>query len=86
MTPYQRGLARHALGLRKGQRVSYRNRYFANPGSKDVEAWLELVSRGLAEHDTPNFFYLTYSGALLALDKGEKLDVEDFPEAKVAQA
>lgn len=81
MTPYQRGLARHALGLRKGQKVSYRNRFTSYPGNKDHAPWLNLVSQGLAGHEAPNFFYLTYNGALLALDKGEKLDVEDFPEA-----
>lgn len=60
--------------------------YFRHAGAVSAEHMGQASFQGLAEHDTPNFFYLTYSGALLALDKGEKLDVEDFPEAKVAQA
>lgn len=85
MTPYQRKLARHALGLRKGQILSYRNRYTSYPGNADHEPWLDLVRQGLAGHAAPDFFYLTYAGALLALDKGEALDVEDFPELKVVK-
>jgi hypothetical protein len=88
MTPEQRKLARHALGLPNKYRRSYRNRYFAAPGSAAASAWADLVARGAAAReggDKPNiFFYLTHSGALAALDPGERLDPEDFPEAAQA--
>lgn len=87
MTPEQRKLARHTLGLdnpdAKGR--SYRNRFYASRGHAawgdlhDMvgESWMNL-------EDTPNsretLFTMTRRGAKLALDPGETLDPEDFPE------
>lgn len=88
VTPEQRKIARHALGLdnpdAKGK--SYRNRYYASRGHS---AWTDLhvmVGAGWMNlEDEPQsrdtLFYLTTAGALLALDLGEKLDREDFPRA-----
>jgi len=85
MSPEQRKLARHALGLdnpdAKGR--SYRSRYFASRGHS---AWNELhamVGAGWMNlEDTKNrsetLFWLTKAGATLALDAGESLDPEDF--------
>lgn len=86
MTPTQRRLARHALGLPNEANCSYRNRYTA-PNSDISEsnmAWLEMVGLGLAERGPKAltqyfcFYRLTRTGAELALDPGERLDEEDF--------
>lgn len=82
MTPDQRKLARHALGLPNGSRQTYRNRFFAGPKS-DVgnhREWKEMVRRGWAIHEPPSLFRLTRAGALMALEPDESLDPEDFPK------
>ena len=85
MTPEQRRLARHALGLPNRFNRSCRNRYFTAEVNPD---WQAMVSAGLAKVEptsrpgwsTPSAcFYLTFDGAVLALDPGEMLDLEDFP-------
>jgi hypothetical protein len=88
MTPEQRKLARHTLGLdnpdAKGR--SYRNRYYASPGHS---AWADLhimVGNGWmnledVQGGVGTVFWLNRSGAELALDPGESLDSEDFPRA-----
>ena len=85
MSPEQRKIARHALGLdnpdAKGR--SYRNRYCAGRGHA---AWGDLhamVAAGWVKFEgLPNsrltLFSLTREGAELALDPGETLDPEDF--------
>lgn len=85
MTPAQRELARHALGLPNQARRSYRNRYFAATGSHTAEQWQVMVSAGEAEGGEPGrpvsslYFELTRKGAELALDPRESLCPEDFP-------
>lgn len=84
MTPEQKKLARHALGLdnsaAKGR--SYRNRYFSHAGNPE---WVAMVEAGEATVNGP-WFHLTRSGAEAALNPREKLDPEDFPErAKVGE-
>ena len=84
MTPEQRKIARHTLGLdnpdAKGR--SYRNRYYA---SSTHPAWHDLhdmVGKGwmnLEDQKSNTLFWLNRSGAELALDPGETLDPEDFP-------
>lgn len=84
LTPHQRELARHALGLPNKKNLSYRN-YFC--GSNDDPHWNGLVDAGLATkrshaallHIDDVFFYLTAAGALAVLNPGEKLCPEDFP-------
>jgi hypothetical protein len=84
MTPEQRELARHALGLPNKQKKSYRNRYVCEESDP---VWSEFVRLGWATMRPAAsvpfggcaIFYLTKAGAELALDKGEKLDPEDFP-------
>lgn len=90
MTPEQRRLARHALGLDLTKR-SYRNRYAAGIGSPQEAAWYELESEGLAERAFANgltfaHFRLTKKGARMVLEQGETLDPEDFPEATAANS
>lgn len=86
MTPAQRELARHALGLPNDARRSYRNRYFAAAGSPTADQWMAMVSAGEAEGGDPGHkvsslhFCLTRKGAELALDKRESLCPEDFPQ------
>jgi hypothetical protein len=85
MTPEQRKLARHALGLPNGQKRSYRNRFYAAVGSEDEARWIGPCAQGMAVRSpcsspTLIFFCLTRKGAESALAKGEKLDLEDFPE------
>jgi hypothetical protein len=84
VTPAQRYLARHFLGLDNpsANGKSYRNRYYARRGHA---AWIvlhDMVGEGLANLSDENgetTFWLTRKGAELALNPGEKLDPEDFP-------
>lgn len=86
MTPYQRELARHALGLRNGRTTSYRNHFVAGPGHDDHPHWMEMVRAGLATRRDggkllfggDDLFHLTRDGAHAALMPGETLDPEDF--------
>lgn len=85
MTPKQRTLARHALGLPNMSGVSYRNRYVApyQPGGP-VNHWFAMCDAGLAEcapvnHRGLRRFWLTPEGARAALESGEALCPEDFP-------
>ncbi|HEY8214617.1 MAG TPA: hypothetical protein VIG36_10875 [Methylocystis sp.] len=84
LTPRERELARHALGLDGRRKRSYRNRYFACATGVKGIVWLGMVERGLAEkhgYDRVGLieFSITRSGALAALEPGESLDSEDFP-------
>lgn len=85
MTPGQKRLARNALGLPNDDRRSYRNRFHANRVGNEHARWLEMVTAGRAKHHTnPNgpldFFWLTRTGAEAALEPGETLCPEDFPD------
>lgn len=87
MTPRQRELARHALGLDGRQRTSYRNRFCAGTDHPDLADWWGMVSAGYAAASAPQqmlggdrMFWLTLDGASIALKSGERLDSEDFPE------
>jgi hypothetical protein len=84
LTPRERELARHALGLDGRRKRSYRNRYFIDATTPTGLAWLAMVARGLAEIEPRpkslcDLFYLTRAGARAALETGETLDREDFP-------
>lgn len=86
MTPRQKELARHALGLDGRRKQSYRNRFWAGPGHDDFEDWQAMVAAGLAlvsepaaGHRPDHAFWLTRPGATAALNKGETLCPEDFP-------
>jgi hypothetical protein len=84
MTPTQRRLARHALGLPNRTMCSYRNRYSVNGRSHSNQRsdWVDMRYKGYAElfdvSATMNHYRLTRTGAQLALDPGERLDEEDF--------
>jgi hypothetical protein len=84
MSQEQRRLARHALGLDNSKRRSYRNRYLATNGSKTNWEWEQMVSAGWARiglrQRVTTLYELTTPGALAAIDPGEHLDPEDFPE------
>lgn len=92
MTPTQKKLARHALGLDGTRKQSYRNRFFAGPGHDDFEDWCEMVLAGYARGARPDpsrgcvdhAFWLTRRGAMSALRPGERLCPEDFPPEKVS--
>lgn len=91
MTEQQRKLARHALGLDGRRKMSYRNRFFAVPEESNYAQWDAMVKAGLAKMEPVRqneghlaFFWLTRKGAGMALNKGEKLDPEDFPKEKQA--
>lgn len=84
MTPRQKELARHALGLPNKARKSYRNRFLANPAGSDWQTWSEMVDAGHAEHYPTegkpfDLFCLTRAGAERALEGKETLCGEDFP-------
>ncbi len=82
MTPTQRKLARHALGLPNKQRRTYRNHYLGAHKAAEPD-WDALVAAGMATSRPFNtcdtMYHLTRAGAVLALEGGEKLDKEDFP-------
>lgn len=85
MTPKQRDLARHALGLDGRRRQSYRNHFVTGEGSTDHLHWLALVEAGHAWRRAgsqltggDDLFRLTKAGAELALDSGESLNPHDF--------
>ncbi|QEL26129.1 hypothetical protein FQV39_28615 [Bosea sp. F3-2] len=85
MTPAQRELARHALGLPNATGRSYRNRYFTPANGEVSNQWRAMIEAGEAEGGKPArrqsslFFCLTRNGAELALNPGEWLSLEDFP-------
>lgn len=85
MTPEQKELARHALGLTR-KRVSWRNHFVTGEGGPDHALWMEMVAAGQATRRAGNeltggddLFRLTRLGAAVALKHGERLDPEDFP-------
>jgi hypothetical protein len=87
MTPEQRTLARHALGLDRRQKRSYRNRFITGPGSTDHPAWMQMEKEGNARRRAgseitggDDLFVLTFKGALAAMEPGESLCAEDFPK------
>jgi hypothetical protein len=87
MTPEQRTLARHALGLGAKKRKSYRNRFVTGTGSRDHPAWMQMVEAGEAWRGRGNeitghmdFFALTLDGARASLAPGESMCSEDFPK------
>jgi len=84
-------LARHALGLVDGRKVSYRNHFVCGPGHSDFDKWERMVVIGDARRFGPSplyggdyMFRLTHKGARSVLREGERLDPEDFPEAATA--
>lgn len=88
MNPEQIELARHALGLGNGRRVSYRNYFVTGPGHSDHDNWIAMTAAGSAirRKGSPitggdDIFHLTPDGAKAALKRGERLDAEDFPSA-----
>lgn len=87
MTPRQKELARHALGLKDGRKKSYRNRFFAGQGHPDYDDWIGLVRAGHAIKHSRRpvngdfLFTLTTAGAQAVLEPAETLCPEDFPEA-----
>lgn len=87
MTPAQRKIARHALGLPNERMRSYRNRYFAGTRHPAYRNLMGMVHAGLAWREPRNgssghLFWLTVEGAQAAIDAGETLCPEDFPPAK----
>lgn len=84
MTPSQRNMARHALGLDGERKRSYRNRFVAALGGSIENEWNDLCRCGLAERGRDCAatvgFCLTGAGAREALDPGEILDPEDFQD------
>lgn len=82
MTPEQKKLARHALGFDEKVPQSYRNRYYANEGNREVKEWEAMVAAGWATVGVvgkSHRYELTRAGAVLALETGETLCPEDFP-------
>lgn len=82
----KRELARHALGLKYGQKKSYRNYFETSEDGPDRIDWLNMVSSGLASQSSRTLFHMTYKGAQWALDQGETLCPEDFPPQSKGEA
>lgn len=85
MTPEQKELARHALGLPNTKRTSYRNHFVAEEGHVDFDNWRGMVAAGNAKEHGPRAmfggdycFTLTKQGAELALEPRERLDKKSF--------
>jgi hypothetical protein len=87
LTPRERSLARHALGLAPvlyiKRKRPFRNRFDCySENSDEFRDWMSLAKRGLAGvwlRKNCFTFYVTRAGALAALEEGETLDEEDFP-------
>lgn len=83
LTPDEKALARHALGLPNDHKRSFRNRYAANRNTEACEHWEAMRRKGAADlwmyGEFLKHFELTKEGAEAALDDGESLDLEDFP-------
>jgi len=88
MTPKQRNLARHALGLPNKEKMAYRNHYCIGADSPDYPQWEGLVLKKMAvkshggENWSGDFFYLTFSGAKAALWGDEHLSREVAAHAR----
>jgi len=88
MTPKQRELARHALGLSAREKRAYRNSYVVDPACEDHDEWTAMVEHGAARVTTirrniyggMDVFWLTHEGATLALGPRETLGDLRFPE------
>lgn len=84
MTARQKELARHALGLPNTRNRSYRNHHCVPPtlDNPNFIEWSQMVASGYARgvRDDPKLatFWLTRRGADAALQRGERLDLEDF--------
>ena len=86
MTPRQIALARHALGLSREQKTSYRNHFSCGEGHPDYEDWRDMVASGNAvrwpaeelSFGGDDLFKLTATGAAFALLPDESLDPRDF--------
>lgn len=82
LTRRQRELIRHAIGLNGKRKKSYRNRFWAAPGSTSYDEMCDLVALGAATFGiaspTMKEFNITSTGAHAALSDGESLDLEDF--------
>lgn len=85
MTPVQRDLARHALGLSSRCKESYRNYFVTGEESTDHPDWLAMVEAGYATRRAgsiltggDDFFRLTRAGADLALNPGDSLNTQEF--------
>jgi hypothetical protein len=93
MSDRQIELARHALGLRPGRLVTYRNHFCAGPGHDDFEEWEAMVAAGFARKRTSAMlppgdvmFHLTRAGAEMALKTGDVLNLEDWPAQPAERA
>jgi hypothetical protein len=88
MTDQMRELARHALGLPNRDWRSYRNRFVTAATGPDGLLWEAMVAAELADNRVAetlpfggaDIYWLTKKGALSALESGESLCPEDFPE------
>lgn len=93
ISPSQKGLARHALGLGRNHKVSYRNNFVAPKGTAQHDDWTKLVMAGYAvkHRERPaifggsDLFSLSRVGAEKVLLPGENLGPEDFPEHRPLQ-
>ena len=47
-TETEKELMRHALGLRDGETIGYRNHFFTELGCDTYPAWTELIRKGFA--------------------------------------
>ena len=83
MTPEQKKLARHALGLPNPKKTSYRNHFCAGPGHIDYAEWLKMVDAGYAircvgpSWGGDDMFHLTLKGAIAAREPKEHISREE---------
>jgi hypothetical protein len=87
MTPEQKEIARHMLGLPNKQRRSYRNRFCGGEGHSDYPILIAMQEQGYLMRvpakrmsTVEDMWFLAPFAARLALNKDETLCPEDFPQ------
>ena len=85
LTPRERELARHALGLDGSSKITTRNYAFVSEDTDELWIWVNMTCRlfAIRKRQVGGWsIRLTRAGALAALEPGETLNSEDFQDER----